>query len=209
MALMRQRLGGAVGSRIGSGGVRVRYIPGRLGCVRFLMGNAFVAIDASLSLVFGISVLAARAAVLFREVHVAEIVAGTTLPGVRCLHLGPDPARHLPPTGLVFLRGVDGPHELVIDVLGRDEFGEQLGKEGLRDMAVGTGGPDARGVLVVGALLKFSEGDLHGVAVGAEFLSVGESEAAVEQAGADDAGQEHGDDDNEGSLTGKVVGHDY
>jgi hypothetical protein len=148
-----------------------------------MVGNALVAVDAGLVVLAGHLVGLLGAGSLRLGIHAIEAMAVAALAGVGRLHAGPFVARQFKPLGLEFFLGVDGAHDLSVDLLGGLHLADDLVGPVLGHMAVGTGGAHPGAVGVVDGLLVFLIDVVpHFVARDTEVHLVGRFHGGVEAA---------------------------
>jgi hypothetical protein len=132
---------------------------------------------------------------LFVRIHGPRRVAIAAFVRIVLFHGRPDVLGEFKPMLLEFLRGTDGPEDLVQDLVAGLDLAPDLVKPFVRNVAVRTSRPHARPVLEVDGFLKFLVRVVpHLMARGAERLGIrqlqGPIEAAPEQHSADAADDE-------------------
>jgi len=99
--------------------------------------------------------------------------------------------------GIIFFPGRDGAHDLMVEIAGGFDLGDQFMVVLFRYVAISAGRPYACAVAVVSAVLVVRVDKLfHGVTTDAELFAIGGLECPVE-AGPDD----HADDDEKDRRT--------
>ena len=113
------------------------------------MGDALVAFDAGLPVIVGPGVEDGGFLALVGERHAFAVVAVSAFPGAVALHGFPDVFGEAGLPVPEFLRGVDAAGEVVEQFTGCADFADDHGEPVVGNVAVGAGGADAGGVVVV------------------------------------------------------------
>lgn len=126
-------------------------------------------------------VLSSGLSILQLKIHPLLVMTAAALSRIGCLHNMPDPLRHDLTTGSEFFRGIDCPHQAVIDIGRRLHLGQQLGQQRLGDMAVRTGRYNAGcGFKMRRLTVLLVHRIPHLVAADTERFAVGEFKCGIE-----------------------------
>src|SRR5450631_890133 len=167
------------------------------------MGDALVAIDAGLALSLRLRMVLLSARTLLAAVHCFERVAIAALARVRLLHHLPHTRGECHAVRFKLGFGVDGAHQLMIELVARLDLTRHLVYPVLRHMTIRADCPYAGAIGIVHrAQILLIDIVVHLVAADAKRFGIGRFKARIEASPEDDSGDEADDEQRQDRVFG-------